>query len=79
MIAFKWVMMLHTSTTITLLTNGSSLWRCGLFKHQHAPLPDGNSANAMESWGDGSRCLKLKGQMRYMPEWESIIFLGTPV
>ncbi|CAB1337056.1 unnamed protein product [Coregonus sp. 'balchen'] len=40
---------------------------------------DGNSANAMESWGDGSRCLKLKGQMRYMPEWESIIFLGTPV
>uniref|UniRef100_H3D9Q5 guanylate cyclase n=1 Tax=Tetraodon nigroviridis TaxID=99883 RepID=H3D9Q5_TETNG len=23
--------------------------------------------------------LKLKGQMRYMPEWESIIFLGTPV
>lgn len=42
-------------------------------------LPDGNSANAMESWGDGSRCLKLKGQMRYMPEWESIIFLGTPV
>uniref|UniRef100_A0A8C2G5L2 guanylate cyclase n=1 Tax=Cyprinus carpio TaxID=7962 RepID=A0A8C2G5L2_CYPCA len=39
----------------------------------------GNSANAMESWGDGSRCLKLKGQMRYMPEWESIIFLGTPV
>ncbi|XP_028444602.1 soluble guanylate cyclase 88E [Perca flavescens] len=25
------------------------------------------------------RCLKLKGQMRYMPEWESIIFLGTPV
>ncbi|XP_030595951.1 soluble guanylate cyclase 88E-like [Archocentrus centrarchus] len=36
-------------------------------------------ANAMESWGDGSRCLKLKGQMRYMPEWESIIFLGTPV
>lgn len=44
-----------------------------------APLLDGNSANAMESWGDGSRCLKLKGQMRYMPEWESIIFLGTPV
>uniref|UniRef100_A0A8D3BPQ9 guanylate cyclase n=1 Tax=Scophthalmus maximus TaxID=52904 RepID=A0A8D3BPQ9_SCOMX len=43
------------------------------------PLLDGNSANAMESWGDGSRCLKLKGQMRYMPEWESIIFLGTPV
>lgn len=42
-------------------------------------LSDGNSANAMESWGDGSRCLKLKGQMRYMPEWESIIFLGTPV
>uniref|UniRef100_A0AAV2MIQ8 guanylate cyclase n=1 Tax=Knipowitschia caucasica TaxID=637954 RepID=A0AAV2MIQ8_KNICA len=40
---------------------------------------DGNSANAMESWGDGSRCLRLKGQMRYMPEWESIIFLGTPV
>uniref|UniRef100_A0A667ZUK3 guanylate cyclase n=1 Tax=Myripristis murdjan TaxID=586833 RepID=A0A667ZUK3_9TELE len=40
---------------------------------------NGNSANAMESWGDGSRCLKLKGQMRYMPEWESIIFLGTPV
>ncbi|TRY98522.1 hypothetical protein DNTS_014645 [Danionella cerebrum] len=40
---------------------------------------DGNSANPMESWGDGSRCLKLKGQMRYMPEWESIIFLGTPV
>ncbi|KAJ3587425.1 hypothetical protein NHX12_011022 [Muraenolepis orangiensis] len=40
---------------------------------------DGNSTNAMESWGDGSRCLKLKGQMRYMPEWESIIFLGTPV
>ncbi|KAG7275730.1 hypothetical protein CRUP_009833, partial [Coryphaenoides rupestris] len=39
---------------------------------------DGNSTNAMESWGDGSRCLKLKGQMRYMPEWESIIFLGTP-
>ncbi|XP_073342576.1 soluble guanylate cyclase 88E-like [Pagrus major] len=25
------------------------------------------------------RCLRLKGQMRYMPEWESIIFLGTPV
>ena len=40
---------------------------------------DGNSANVMESWGDGTRCLKLKGQMRYMPEWESIIFLGTPV
>ncbi|KAI9538988.1 hypothetical protein NQZ68_009065 [Dissostichus eleginoides] len=40
---------------------------------------DANSANAMESLGDGSRCLKLKGQMRYMPEWESIIFLGTPV
>ncbi|KAL3972914.1 tubulin polyglutamylase TTLL1 [Sarotherodon galilaeus] len=38
----------------------------------------GNSANATESWGDGSCCLKLKGQMRYMPEWESIIFLGTP-
>ncbi|XP_038651140.1 soluble guanylate cyclase 88E-like [Scyliorhinus canicula] len=29
--------------------------------------------------GDGSRCLRLKGQMRFMPEWESIIFLGTPV
>ncbi|XP_042196017.1 soluble guanylate cyclase 88E-like [Callorhinchus milii] len=40
---------------------------------------DGNCANGMESWGDGTRCLKLKGQMRYMPEWESIIFLGTPV
>ncbi|XP_066524863.1 soluble guanylate cyclase 88E-like [Hoplias malabaricus] len=40
---------------------------------------DGNSSSAMESWGDGTRCLKLKGQMRYMPEWESIIFLGTPV
>ncbi|KAJ8405484.1 hypothetical protein AAFF_G00319570 [Aldrovandia affinis] len=40
---------------------------------------DGNSSSAMESWGDGSRCLKLKGQMRYMAEWESIIFLGTPV
>ncbi|XP_078280574.1 soluble guanylate cyclase 88E-like [Rhinoraja longicauda] len=24
-------------------------------------------------------CLRLKGQMRYVPEWESIIFLGTPV
>ncbi|XP_060935164.1 soluble guanylate cyclase 88E-like [Limanda limanda] len=33
----------------------------------------------LSSWGDGTRCLKLKGQMRYMPEWESIIFLGTPV
>uniref|UniRef100_W5MYK5 guanylate cyclase n=1 Tax=Lepisosteus oculatus TaxID=7918 RepID=W5MYK5_LEPOC len=43
------------------------------------PVKNGNSSNAMESWGDGSRCLKLKGQMRYMPEWESIIFLGTPV
>ena len=50
-----------------------------LLAFHHAPLVDGNSANAMESWGDGSRCLKLKGQMRYMPEWESIIFLGTPV
>ncbi|XP_005992460.1 soluble guanylate cyclase 88E-like [Latimeria chalumnae] len=36
-------------------------------------------SSTMESWGDGSRCLKLKGQMRFMPEWESIIFLGTPV
>lgn len=50
-----------------------------LLEFHHALLLDGNSANAMESWGDGSRCLKLKGQMRYMPEWESIIFLGTPV
>lgn len=50
-----------------------------LLAFHRAPLLDGNSANAMESWGDGSRCLKLKGQMRYMPEWESIIFLGTPV
>lgn len=48
-----------------------------MLQFHHAPLSD--SANAMESWGDGSRCLKLKGQMRYMPEWESIIFLGTPV
>uniref|UniRef100_G3Q1S4 guanylate cyclase n=1 Tax=Gasterosteus aculeatus TaxID=69293 RepID=G3Q1S4_GASAC len=38
-----------------------------------------NLHNRIQSWGDGSRCLKLKGQMRYMPEWESIIFLGTPV
>ncbi|KAJ0002493.1 hypothetical protein NQD34_007642 [Periophthalmus magnuspinnatus] len=37
------------------------------------------SKRGSHSWGDGSRCLKLKGQMRYMPEWESIIFLGTPV
>lgn len=26
-----------------------------------------------------SRCLKLKGQMMYMNDWDSIIFLGTPV
>jgi hypothetical protein len=23
--------------------------------------------------------IHLKGQMMYMPEWESIIFLGTPM
>ncbi|GCC17554.1 hypothetical protein chiPu_0017595 [Chiloscyllium punctatum] len=40
---------------------------------------DGNSSNTLESCGDGSRCLRLKGQMRFMSEWESIIFLGTPV
>ncbi|XP_041050357.1 soluble guanylate cyclase 88E-like [Carcharodon carcharias] len=45
-----------------------------------------NLHNRSEQWrlseetdGDGSRCLRLKGQMRFMPEWESIIFLGTPV
>ncbi|XP_060693476.1 soluble guanylate cyclase 88E-like [Hemiscyllium ocellatum] len=36
-------------------------------------------SNTLESCGDGSRCLRLKGQMRFMSEWESIIFLGTPV
>ncbi|XP_072367925.1 soluble guanylate cyclase 88E-like isoform X4 [Scyliorhinus torazame] len=40
---------------------------------------DGNGSSTSESSGDGSRCLRLKGQMRFMPEWESIIFLGTPV
>ncbi|XP_048399583.1 soluble guanylate cyclase 88E-like isoform X1 [Stegostoma tigrinum] len=40
---------------------------------------DGNSSSMLESCGDGSRCLRLKGQMRFMSEWESIIFLGTPV
>ncbi|XP_033948239.1 soluble guanylate cyclase 88E-like isoform X2 [Pseudochaenichthys georgianus] len=48
-------------------------------RNLHNRIQNANSANAMESLGDGSRCLKLKGQMRYMPEWESIIFLGTPV
>ncbi|XP_072105394.1 LOW QUALITY PROTEIN: soluble guanylate cyclase 88E-like [Mobula birostris] len=40
---------------------------------------DGHSSSRADTGGDGSRCLRLKGQMRYMPEWESIIFLGTPV
>ncbi|XP_069762917.1 soluble guanylate cyclase 88E-like isoform X1 [Narcine bancroftii] len=40
---------------------------------------DGHSSSRVDTGGDGSRCLRLKGQMRYMPEWESIIFLGTPV
>ncbi|CDQ91890.1 unnamed protein product [Oncorhynchus mykiss] len=32
----------------------------------------------VHTFDDSSRCLKLKGQMRYMTESESIIFLGTP-
>uniref|UniRef100_UPI00398F2686 soluble guanylate cyclase 88E-like n=1 Tax=Pristiophorus japonicus TaxID=55135 RepID=UPI00398F2686 len=40
---------------------------------------DGKSSSTMESGGNGGHCLRLKGQMRFMPEWESIIFLGTPV
>ncbi|XP_032891100.1 soluble guanylate cyclase 88E-like [Amblyraja radiata] len=40
---------------------------------------DGHSLSRVDAGGDGSCCLRLKGQMRYMPEWESIIFLGTPV
>lgn len=68
-----------TAEYLQLKSNLKHLSECLPSRRLIAPLLGGNSANAMESWSDGSCCLKLKGQMRYMPKWESIIFLGTPV
>ena len=28
---------------------------------------------------DSRKRLKLKGQMMYMPDWDAVIFLGTPM
>ena len=28
---------------------------------------------------DKRRCLKIKGQMMFMEEWDAALFLGTPV
>ncbi|XP_053385203.1 soluble guanylate cyclase 88E-like [Mercenaria mercenaria] len=33
----------------------------------------------VDETGDAGYAIHLKGQMMYMPEWESIIFLGTPI
>lgn len=37
-----------------------------------------NEKESMEHSQKGY-AIHLKGQMMYMPEWESIIFLGTPM
>uniref|UniRef100_A0A1I8GYZ9 guanylate cyclase n=1 Tax=Macrostomum lignano TaxID=282301 RepID=A0A1I8GYZ9_9PLAT len=69
MIEFSWdAVIIHTNNVFELISMENKLQDGQASKERHK-----KASNASDNG------LRLKGQMKYMPAWDAIVFLGTPV
>ncbi|VDP65326.1 unnamed protein product [Echinostoma caproni] len=67
-IELKWDdIMLHTNNIFQMVSNRAK------------PLDDDEENPTNDSNNPRKGCLRMRGQMKYMVEWDAIVFLGTPI